>query len=120
MALPPIGARVRVHKNLNRGDWSVTVSGKVVAHVREVVLAGVTFRVREGARQRVLARKCREVQAWCEGVLAALPSGLGETPITYNPYRAGAFTTRAGVPLARCEYVHFTADREAVALGETE
>jgi hypothetical protein len=30
---------------LNRGSWSITVGGKVVAHMPELVLANVTFRV---------------------------------------------------------------------------
>jgi len=33
----PIGTKVLCHKNLNKGSWSITVGGKVVAHVPEVV-----------------------------------------------------------------------------------
>lgn len=56
MEILALGQRVRCHKNLHRGDWSISVKGKVVAHVPEIVLANVTFKIRETARQRVIAR----------------------------------------------------------------
>lgn len=105
-----IGQKVRVHKNLHRGDWSITVRGRVVAHVASICLADVTFKIRETARLQVIERRCRQVHAWCEGVVCALPQG-DRTPITYNPYRCGSFTTRNGKPLAHCEIVHMTTDR---------
>lgn len=78
-----IGQKVRVHKNLHRGDWSITVRGRVVAHVASICFADVTFKIRETARLQVIERRCRQVHAWCEGVVCALPQG-DRTPITYN------------------------------------
>lgn len=52
---------MRCHKNLPRGDWSTSDKGKVVAHVTEITPANLTFKIRETARQRVIANKCREV-----------------------------------------------------------
>lgn len=103
-----IGDKVRVHKNLHRGDWSVTVNGKVVAHVSEICLSGISFKVRETTRQRVIAKRCRGVHAWIEGTVSSVPRG-NWVPITYNPYRAAEFTTREGKPVEACAYVHFTA-----------
>jgi hypothetical protein len=118
-AMPSLdGTKVLCHKNLNKGSWSVTVGGKVVAHMPEIVLADVTFRVREKARQQVIERKCRQVHCWAVGTLVDVaPHGV-RTPITYNPYRAGAFTRRSdGAPVDECEYVHFTKEEGAVAVG---
>ena len=111
--------RVRCHRNLNRGDWSISAGGRVVAHVAEIILAGVTFRVREGARQRVLARHYREVHAWAEGEPAGgLPPGLAAREVCYSPYRGPSFTTRDGDPVTACQFVHFTVDGISIAYGE--
>ena len=105
-----IGTAVRVHKNLRRGDWSVTVRGKVVAHVPSVTLANVTFKVSEKRRLAVIAMHAREVHAWCEGTIAApLPASMPRVPITYNPFRCGSFHRRDnGEPLTACQFVEFT------------
>jgi hypothetical protein len=47
------GTKVRVHRNLHRGDWSVTIKGKVVANVEEITLQDCTFYVCESTRVRV-------------------------------------------------------------------
>lgn len=119
MEILAIGQRVRCHKNLHRGDWSISVKGKVVAHVPEIVLANVTFKIRETARQRVIARKCREVHAWAEGEVALAPTHGAPTPISYNPYRAATFVAReTGEPVLACDFVHFTRHAGAVAIEE--
>jgi hypothetical protein len=116
--LPPVGTKVLCHKNLNKGVWSISVGGKVMAHAPELVLANVTFRVRERARRQVIERKCRQVHCWAIGtVVDDVPAGV-RTPITYNPYRAATFTQRSdGAPESACEFVHFTRDEGAVAVG---
>ena len=114
-----MGQRVRVHKNLHRGDWSVTVRGRVVAHVAEIVLSDVSFKVRESARQQVIARRCRQVHAWGEGTVVASAPDEARVAITYNPYRAATFTRRdEGSAVSHCAAVHFTAGDGAVAVGE--
>ena len=113
------GQRVRCHKNLHRGDWSISVNGRVVAHVPEIVLANVTFKIRETARQRVIAKKCREVHAWAEGESALAPQSGSPLPISYNPYRVATFVAReTGEPVLACEFVRFTASSGAMAIGK--
>ena len=114
-----LGQRVRCHKNLHRGDWSITFKGKVVAHMPEIVLANVTFKIRETARQRVIAKRCREVHAWAEGEIALAPARGAPTPISYNPYHDATFVAReTGEPVLACKFVHFTASSGAVAIGD--
>ena len=118
--LPAIGTRVRVHKNLQRGDWSVTVRGVVVANVDAITLADVRPVYWTGGLARVRAaadagRPRRRVCAWLEGAICETPQGLPAREITFNPYRADAFHTRDGSPVARADYVAFGA--VAVALG---
>jgi hypothetical protein len=107
-----------VHKNLNKGSWSISVGGKVMAHVPELLLADVTFRVCERAWQQVIERKCRQVHCWTIGTLVdAAPEGA-RIPITYNPHRAATFTRRSdGAPGHGCEFVHSTEEDGAVAVG---
>lgn len=123
-----IGQQVRCHKNLHRGDWSITVKGKVVAHLQAVTLRDVTFIVSQATRDKVLQKHCRAVHAWCVGTvtvpLPALPSQfLGDvtfghfTEVTYNPYRAGTFTTRDGTPVQHADYMLFAADGKAYGAG---
>jgi hypothetical protein len=112
------GTWVRCHRNLRRGDWSITVAGKVVAHVPEIILGDVSFRVREKARLEVVRRHCRQVHAWALGtVIADCPAAAPRTPITYNPFRSASFIERdRGTPVTACDYVHFTREG-AVAVG---
>lgn len=108
--------KVQVYKNLNRGDWSVRVGGKVIAPLREVTLAKVTFHVSEKARRRVIANQCREVHAWAIGeIVASQPIGE-RIAITYNPYRAGTFTERvSGEPVTSAAHVYFSVSEGALA-----
>lgn len=113
-----IGQTVTVHKNLHKGLWSVTYAGKVVAHVHTVCIANATCHVSETARQRVIAKKCREVHARIKGTLVASPTVRTGFEITYNPYRSGSFTLRGGAPVARADFVFFGGDGIATALGD--
>lgn len=120
--IPPIGTRVRCHKNLQRGDWSITVRGKVVANVPAITLLNVTFKYWTGGYERIQAaaqagHPRRRVCAWAEGIIASeTPAGV-RTPITYNPYRSDKFTTRTGQPIEFCAAVEFTTCG-AFAVGE--
>ena len=93
-----VGERVQVYRNLRRGDWSVRVKGRVVAHVPEVTLATVRFVVSEAGRQRVLRRKERSVHAWAEGEVVAhgsVPAASGDGTVAWS------VTTRTGVRCSR-------------------
>lgn len=104
--------RVRVHLNLQRGDWSITdpKTGRVTASATDVTLRGVTFYVSEATRRRVIDKTRRRVHAWAIGELVATdsqPSTEGLTGVTYNPYRAGTFTTFDGTPVTEAAEMRF-------------
>jgi len=109
--------RVCVYKNLHKSRtagrtvWSVAEAtaggnvGKLLFHTDAVELTDCTFVVKETARRRVVARKCREVHAWVVGeIVNRRPVGKDEISglvVSYNPYRAPTFTTRDGTPVLR-------------------
>jgi hypothetical protein len=92
--------RVRAHKNLHNGLWSVLnpSTGLLLRHVEEVELADVRFHVSETGRARVLRLQKRNVHAYALGTLVYLGksrarSHRGWRRFTYNPYRAAHFVT---------------------------
>ena len=67
--------------------------GKVIAHVDEIQLRNVTFRVRESGRQRVLLEKRKNVHAFIIGDWDTNHTVVmsKRTPISYNPYKNQSF-----------------------------
>lgn len=65
--------KVKVYFNLHKHCFSVVSLekgdsyGKVVAHVSEIMLSEVKFKVSEAGRQRVLREKRKNVHAYCVG-----------------------------------------------------
>jgi hypothetical protein len=109
----------KVHRNLNRGAWSVTEAGAPVRHVETFTLTGVTFKVSAAGRARVLAKRVRAVHAWAIGTPAPMPAQAAAdlVPVTYNPYRADTFTrTDTGEAVTAAALVIFT--REGAALAQ--
>lgn len=91
--------------NLTKHVWSLLNprSGHVDGHAGRLVLENVTFRVREGGRQRVLAEQVKNVHAFATGVVLEPgddPETLAEwdklapVAVSYNPYKAGTFVRR--------------------------
>jgi hypothetical protein len=86
--------RVRVHRNLHNGMYSVVQHGLVVAHASHIVLSVCEFIVNESGRQRVIRDKRKNVHAFVVGYLAcnqnveSLP-----TRVSYNPYKGASFVT---------------------------
>jgi hypothetical protein len=84
--------RVRVHWNLHRGGYSVTVGGRVVATPASICLRDCVFVVSDAslARMRRLGR--RKVVAWIEGVVCddCADHATGDR-VTFNPWRADRF-----------------------------
>ena len=111
------GMRVRCHKNLHNGMWSITQKGKVIAYEKEVTLEGVTFVYYETLRQKCVAMKRRKVCAWAEGVVARTDAHATTVELCYNPFRAATFTTREGEAITRCRRVHFATTGKAFAEG---
>ena len=105
-----IGERVRVHVNLQRGDFSISQRGRVIASADDVTLSDVRFVVSEATRQRTIRFNRRRVHAWAEGTLVAVdtnPCVEGMTGVTYNPHRAPTFTTFDGTPVESAPQMTF-------------
>ncbi len=71
---PQPGERMRVHVNLHRGDFSVTdpKADRVIAHVRDITLTEVEFRVQAGCQERARRENRRQVCAYAVGLVAAV------------------------------------------------
>lgn len=113
---------MRVHRNLNRGTWSLTEPGQAVRHAEAVTLARVTFKVSAAGRARVLARRVRAVHAWAAGTLTEEQPAGPFVRVSYNPYRAETFTRADnGAPIHAAAFVVFTAAGECLAqLGDDQ
>jgi hypothetical protein len=68
------------------------LGGKVVAHVNEIHLKDVEFRVRENGRQKVLREGKKNVHAFVIGTVIEQPEN-NDFPfeVTYNPYKNKSF-----------------------------
>lgn len=107
MAVP-----TKVHKNLNRGCWSVARAGERVEHVEATALANVRFVVQPGGLARVRRTGVRAVHAYATGDETTATDVAGLTEVTYN-----TFTTRDGKTVTRAALVVFAADGRAYAGG---
>jgi hypothetical protein len=100
------GKRVGVYRNLHMGRklgrkvYSVVRSGKVVAHVEQILLTNVEFKVRANGRDKVRQTKRKNVHAFVVGDVVSSAMGIGAggklaIPTTYNPYEDDHFVTDA-------------------------
>jgi hypothetical protein len=124
MALEQLhGLKVKVYFNLHNRLFSIVHDRRVVAHIPEVKLTDVKFKVSESGRQRVLAQERKNVHAFVEGIFDHQPHGLemlGQG-VTYNPYKYETFvrtydkspilTAKAAV-LVNVPYPMVTVDEE--------
>lgn len=85
------GQTVEVYRNLHKGCLSVRLNGLVVAHVSEITLEGVVFKVSESGRQRVIREKRKNVHALVKGRVVAFQAADGGVPVRYNPYLRPTF-----------------------------
>jgi hypothetical protein len=113
MRTPELGETVHVYRNLNKQCWSVRVRGIVIAHVQEIALEACTFHVSESARQRVIAKRRREVHAYVKGkvLLATIAEGR---KVSYRPFQCGHFFTPEGTPVHTARLVDFKKDGRAL------
>ena len=111
--------KVFVYFNLHRKCWSVKAlegpnKGRVIDHTHEVWLDGVTFKVSEAGRQRVLREKRKNVHAGVVGWIAP-STGLINAwwePVYYNPYKVETFVKRAtGIPIKQAKWAVLRSDR---------
>ncbi len=110
----------RIYRNLHKKCFSIQakVPGKgwrVVDHATDLCVSGLTFRVYEAGRQRVLATKRKNVHAFVivDGYVKTKP-GIQvadcDVKVSYNPMAAPGFMAGdVGVLGARCG--HFTEGR---------
>lgn len=108
---------MRVHRNLNKACWSLTVRGERVQHVDAFALSGVRFVVSAAGHKRVTAKRVRMVHAWADGEPCEVPATVaGLVRVTYNPFRSDKFVRcDTGKPVAGAALVVFWADGKCYA-----
>lgn len=128
---------VRVYWNFNRKCWSVQGrrrgiryrgdnvgrregrwgSWLVVAHCGSLSLRGVTFKVSEAGRLRVVREQRKNVHAYVYGRAATLDvrAAMLLPRIQYNPYRTDTFTDSCGIPVTKADAAYFAADGKVYA-----
>lgn len=89
---------MHIYFNLHKRSWSILnpKTGLVVNKDRPVtclILEDVTFKVREGSRQRVIREKRKNAHAFAVGTIRVQPHDTSgcTVPVSYNPYKAGHF-----------------------------
>ena len=101
------GGDYEAYKNLHNGLISLrcAVTGLVVGHVDQVRLTGVSFKVSQAGRERVLRDKKKNVHAVVRGTISPVQGEGFDRPlrVAYNPYKFSQFMLTAGsdvLPLA--------------------
>lgn len=92
--------KVFVYFNLHKKVFSVrsmegSSKGRVIAHLNDITLHDVTFKVSEAGRQRVLREKRKNVHAgvvghWT-GDVDPVIRDTSDIAVTYNPYKYSSF-----------------------------
>ena len=106
--------RVFVYYNLHKNLWSIKAlegdkKNLVIRHQRALTLEGVTFKVSEAGRQRVLREKRKNVHAGAVGNWVAHDPSITGRRVTYNPYRGSTFVDReTGEPVTHGAKVRFS------------
>ncbi len=98
-----LGERVKVYRNLTASKkkkckiYSVmNRKGRVIAHVKQLILTDVAFVIRKTGQRKVRELKRKNVHAFVVGKCVASAMGIdatGSLPrlITYNPYQDDTF-----------------------------
>jgi len=94
-----IGSNVKVYYNLHKKTFSVQKDGRIIMYADYVKLKDVTFKVREGGKERVRKEKKKNVHAfvigtlldYCEWPCENMPTETNDHVITYNPYEYDSF-----------------------------
>lgn len=108
-----MGMHVRVYRNLHKHCFSVQAKNAkgnwvVVAHVTQLQLRDVEFRVSKAGRERVLRERAKNVHAYVYGVVDHV--NVGNIPVyadyvNYNPYTADHFwwANKVGLKATRAD-----------------
>lgn len=99
-----------LYRNLNTGTFSLQYKGKVIEHPESIVMHNVTFKVSEKGRQRVLARKVKNVHARCGATriepIKVRPQHSELKEIYYCPYQTPQFIVKeTGEPIFEADCV---------------
>ena len=109
------GQRVRVYRNLHKGCYSVqsyeTGRGwRVEAHVHELTLSDVEFKVMETGRQKVLRERKKNVHAFVIGTVAVDRHTVFTDAwiVGYNPYKYSSFVylAHSDQPVYKAKHLH--------------
>lgn len=73
LAAPPelYGQRVCVFRNPSHRCLSVLHNGRIIAHVQDIALQDIEFRVRPAGRQRMLLQGIKTIHAYAVGTVVA-------------------------------------------------
>ncbi len=89
-------AKYYIYRNLHTGGFSIKLRGRVIDRDNWFIADGVTFKVNESGRQRVITEQRKNVHAF---IVADKYTFAGNTDkidrlevITYNPYVHSYFT----------------------------
>ena len=106
------GQRVRVHRNLQNGLWSVTdpKTRRVICHVPSIALDNATPKVSLATMRTIRAKNRRRVGAWIEGTVSAQAGSESGEPLRFNPHRGDTFTLPSGADWTGGGTVSFTAN----------
>ncbi len=103
-------AKNYIYRNLHAGKaFSVRYRGKVVQRLTEFVALGVTFKVNELGRLRVIEERQKNVHAFvvAESIIQTQFSIADLQKVSYNPYTMSSFTIN-GVPIREAQGVVFS------------
>lgn len=108
------GQIVEVYRNLTNGCLSIRdyKTKKVLAHAINVELQGVTFKVSQKGRERVLSTGHKDVHAFAIGRFMGNPDAFtGQTRVTYNPYKFKSFVNADNfAPVHKADYAFLAAE----------
>ena len=127
--------RVQVYYNIRRGDYSVRQSGRVIDHVKQIVLRDVRFNVAPAGRDKVRATGVKNVHATVTGYIVSnnaehfqrvySSAGNNHDYVAYNPFKYDQFVkiTSNGYdgfyadPVQSADYVALLPNREMRTWG---
>lgn len=90
--------KVEVYRNLHKKGVVYSVrdckTKLVVAHVSDLNLSDVKFKVNQAGRRRVLKEKRKNVHAVIQGIISSGGTSHTGRLITYNPYKSNQFVLK--------------------------
>jgi hypothetical protein len=94
-------AKYYIYRNLHTKTFSVRYKGKVIAHPKLFTAYGVTFKVNQTGRQKVLNERRKNVHAFvvCDHWEETLKGKRITNRVFYNPYEGDSFVDRNFSPI---------------------